>query len=245
MQITRLLLSALHLIGWLLLTSLLIELYYLFQSSLPLFFCAVVPLIFYVLIIRPWILTWGTNEYELETFSLPDSDHSLEVIDYACIHAITIRKSADEVWPWLMQMGQGRAGFYSYRWIDLFLDCPLDLRHKLVAKWQYSKVGDFVVYRAGLPRIKVTYVNKPFQLNLGNWHFYLVKISQEKTRLIIRTHGCYQPNLGFPINFVVWHIFWEIGKFFFERKMLVTIKQLVESCEQSPNIEKVFLGKIY
>ncbi|HEU5303561.1 MAG TPA: hypothetical protein VFU40_02850, partial [Gemmatimonadales bacterium] len=33
-------------------------------------------------------------------------------------HAITIRRPRAEVWPWLAQMGAGRAGWYSYDFID-------------------------------------------------------------------------------------------------------------------------------
>jgi hypothetical protein len=36
-------------------------------------------------------------------------------------HAITIAVSADAVWPWLVQMGWGRAGWYTYRWVDRLL----------------------------------------------------------------------------------------------------------------------------
>jgi hypothetical protein len=36
-------------------------------------------------------------------------------------HAITIAASADAVWPWLVQMGWGRAGWYTYRWVDRLL----------------------------------------------------------------------------------------------------------------------------
>src|SRR5688500_8133896 len=33
-------------------------------------------------------------------------------------HAITILAPATTIWPWLVQMGAGRAGWYSYDWID-------------------------------------------------------------------------------------------------------------------------------
>src|SRR5262249_60535435 len=33
-------------------------------------------------------------------------------------HAITIRRSPHEIWPWLAQMGSGRAGWYAYDFID-------------------------------------------------------------------------------------------------------------------------------
>ncbi len=33
-------------------------------------------------------------------------------------HAVTINARPERVWPWLAQMGAGRAGWYSYDWID-------------------------------------------------------------------------------------------------------------------------------
>jgi len=38
-------------------------------------------------------------------------------------HAITIRASAAEIWPWLVQLGQGRGGFYSYEWLENLVGC--------------------------------------------------------------------------------------------------------------------------
>ena len=34
------------------------------------------------------------------------------------MHAITIDVSPDRVWPWLVQLGCGRAGWYSYDFLD-------------------------------------------------------------------------------------------------------------------------------
>jgi hypothetical protein len=36
-------------------------------------------------------------------------------------HAITIAAPTPQVWPWLVQMGWGRAGWYTYRWVDRLL----------------------------------------------------------------------------------------------------------------------------
>jgi hypothetical protein len=33
-------------------------------------------------------------------------------------HAVTIRRPPHDVWPWLVQMGSGRAGWYAYDFID-------------------------------------------------------------------------------------------------------------------------------
>lgn len=36
-------------------------------------------------------------------------------------HAITIDAAPGDVWPWLVQMGWGRAGWYTARWVDRVL----------------------------------------------------------------------------------------------------------------------------
>lgn len=33
-------------------------------------------------------------------------------------HSVKIKSKASDIWPWLVQMGNGRAGWYSYDWID-------------------------------------------------------------------------------------------------------------------------------
>src|SRR6202521_124761 len=37
---------------------------------------------------------------------------------FTVMHAVTIAATPERVWPWLMQMGSGRAGWYSYDWVD-------------------------------------------------------------------------------------------------------------------------------
>ncbi|WP_235537345.1 hypothetical protein [Nocardioides sp. Soil805] len=47
-----------------------------------------------------------------------------EVVLDPCVqtdHAITIDAPPSAVWPWLLQMGWGRAGWYSARWVDVLL----------------------------------------------------------------------------------------------------------------------------
>jgi hypothetical protein len=34
------------------------------------------------------------------------------------MHAVTIAAPPESVWPWLVQMGAGRAGWYSYDWVE-------------------------------------------------------------------------------------------------------------------------------
>jgi hypothetical protein len=51
------------------------------------------------------------------TRTLP-GDELIEAPLGVVTHAITIRRSPHDVWPWLLQMGAGRAGWYSYDFID-------------------------------------------------------------------------------------------------------------------------------
>jgi len=64
----------------------------------------------YVTLVRPWHLRWGATDEEV-TKPLPGDEISPEASAQST-HAITI-EAPEEVWPWLMQLGQGRGGWYS------------------------------------------------------------------------------------------------------------------------------------
>jgi uncharacterized membrane protein YuzA (DUF378 family) len=65
---------------------------------------------------RPWASTWGATEEEAQV-RLP-GDEVGPPAQIQSTRAITIDAPAEEVWPWLVQIGWGRAGFYSYNWIE-------------------------------------------------------------------------------------------------------------------------------
>ncbi len=71
----------------------------------------------YWFLVRPWHLRWGVTDEELEMI-LP-GDQSLRTPESQVTHAITIGAGPEDVWPWLAQIGQGRAGFYSYDWLEI------------------------------------------------------------------------------------------------------------------------------
>jgi hypothetical protein len=60
-------------------------------------------------------------------------------------HAITITAPAHEVWPWLVQMGWGRAGWYTYRWVDrLLFPANGPSADQLLPEHQQLEVGDHI-----------------------------------------------------------------------------------------------------
>jgi hypothetical protein len=65
---------------------------------------------------RPWHSRWGSTKAELAA-ALP-GDSLVPNAHYTIQHATTIRVTPAEVWPWLVQLGQDRGGFYSYDWLE-------------------------------------------------------------------------------------------------------------------------------
>ena len=66
--------------------------------------------------LRSWRTKRGATDAEVHR-SLPGDD-LVPHPKWGWTHAIAIRASAADVWPWLMQMGQGRGGMYSYEWLE-------------------------------------------------------------------------------------------------------------------------------
>jgi hypothetical protein len=70
----------------------------------------------YLRFIRPWTKRWGATADEVAR-PMPGDD-VVKRADYVATRAITIHASPEEVWPWLVQIGSGRAGWYSYDHLD-------------------------------------------------------------------------------------------------------------------------------
>jgi hypothetical protein len=64
---------------------------------------------------------------------------------FVATHAVTISAPPDAVWPWLMQMGWHRAGWYTPHWVDrLLFPANRPSAQQLIAELQSLRVGDFV-----------------------------------------------------------------------------------------------------
>jgi hypothetical protein len=88
--------------------------------------------------------TWGATDQEQRKALA--GDELLPAATALTTHAITIEAPASEVWPWLMQMGWGRAGWYTYRWVDrlLFPANGPSATH-ILPEHQQLQVGDHVL----------------------------------------------------------------------------------------------------
>src|SRR3979411_1439588 len=100
------------------------------------------PVAAYPLFARRRQLRWGATDTESEE-QLPGDD-LIGNADISATRAITVRASADEVWPWIAQLGQGRGGFYSYDFLENLVGCDIHSADRIVPEWQDVEVGDEV-----------------------------------------------------------------------------------------------------
>ena len=64
--------------------------------------------------------------------------------DLTATRAITVHTSAEQVWPWIAQLGRGRGGFYSYDVLENLVGCDIHSADQIVPEWQDITVGDQV-----------------------------------------------------------------------------------------------------
>ena len=76
--------------------------------------------------------------------SLFSGDDLITDPDLTATRAITIQAPASQVWPWIVQLGQGRAGFYSYDFLENLIGCGIHSADRVVPEWQDLKPGDQV-----------------------------------------------------------------------------------------------------
>jgi len=98
----------------------------------------------YAKLVRPRAMRWGATEEEAAR-PLP-GDEVVARADYVATRAITIDAPPQDVWPWLVQIGSGRAGWYSYDRLD---NAGMPSATEIIAELQQLQVGDLIPMVAG------------------------------------------------------------------------------------------------
>jgi len=97
----------------------------------------------YIFIARPYQLQWGATTVEINR-SMP-GDERRGNPTFLATRAITIEDTPENIWPWLIQMGYGRAGFYGYDIIEnLGSESGIYSADRILPEFQNFKVGDEV-----------------------------------------------------------------------------------------------------
>lgn len=185
----------------------------------------------YAFIIRPWHLRWGATEKETGE-RLPGDEVASNPKGEAT-HAITINAPVADVWAWLVQIGQDRAGFYSYSWLENLCGCKLRNADRIMPQYQHLRVGDTVRLHPKVPPLPVLIFEPQKALVLGSnlahpgtWGFFLRKLDAKRTRLIIRGREEWRKNLLYSLYY---RTLFEPVHFVMERRMLLGIKQRAET----------------
>ena len=183
----------------------------------------------------PIYRAWGTrpDEYQLDLpGDGPQRRAALEIQ-----HAVTIDAPPAAVWPWLLQIGQDRGGFYSYDWLERAFGVDVHTVAEIRPEWQHREVGELVRatqpgYLGGVlgPDLgwRVREVEAERALVLEYWGtFALVPAGDATTRFIIRTPIGHErmPVWAAALDMMTF----QLPHFIMERRMMLRIKTLAEA----------------
>jgi hypothetical protein len=176
----------------------------------------------YAAVIRPWMLAWGATSTE-RIGPLPGDDVVPDA-GYVTTRAVTIDAPPDRVWPWLVQMGQDRAGFYTHNWVERLLQSGIPDVHAIHPEWQTLAVDDLMRTNRdiggkplGWPVVMVdpprALVVRSESMPAGTYAFVLQPIDLDHTRLIVRDRAAWRLR-EWPFAAVVYeplHAYMETG----------------------------------
>ena len=195
-------------------------------------------------ILRSWYNRWGADFEETQR-ALP-GDELVPATQMGYTRAITIQASPERIWPWLVQMGQGRGGLYSYDALENLAGCKIHSVEQVIPELQNPQVGELVrLGPQGYPCFAVAAIDPPRALvlisanpqtgqpvvhtaqvekgySIATWQFILEPLDENTTRLMVRQRLSYSPELAW-----VWRLTEPVG-FVMERKMLLGIRQRAE-----------------
>ena len=187
-----------------------------------------IPLFAVTPVIRPWHTRWGASPTEVGS-AMPGDD-LFPRAQFQATRAITIDAAPNEVWPWLVQVGFGRAGFYSY---DLLDSLGPQRAERIVPELQTLSVGDWVPMS---PTVTATTAFKVDSFDPAAWLLWRKPDSTwswrldpagQRTRLVTRIRVVYdwhKPAAALLSVFLI-----EVGDFAMMRRMLKGIRRRAET----------------
>jgi hypothetical protein len=175
---------------------------------------------------RPWHLHWGATEQEVS--GTVAGDELMPNPDIVATRAVEIDAPAPAIWPWLVQMGPGRGGAYTYDWIERRLGIDIHNTDRIIPEFQHLQVGDEIPMPSYTMRVERLDPEQAMVIRSSNhawvWSFELRPVGGH-TRLISRNRF---DTSALPVKDKLAYPVIEPGSWVMERKMLLTIKQRAE-----------------
>jgi len=173
---------------------------------------------------RPWALTWGSTDEEIAR-SMP-GDEVFEKPTFNATRAVTIEATPEEIWPWLVQIGYRRAGFYSYDRLD---NDGIPSSERILPQCQDLKVGDLIPLTK-TANVRVTELEPPQSMVLlfevkgtwsnATWVWGLYPVDASHTRLVTRLRVNAKGTRA--------RVFLDLGEIIMMRKCMLGIKRRAE-----------------
>jgi hypothetical protein len=192
-------------------------------------------------LMRPWHMRWGATDSEIR-LPMP-GDEVVPRAQFNATRAVRIDAPPEQVWPWIVQLGYRRAGFYTYDQVDNAGEPSAD---SIIGEFQGLKVGDEIPMWHESRGLSIAYkvdsfeapkwmlwVHKPHEGEEpdSTWSWRLGDLPTGRTRLVTRMKQDYRwetPRLAL-FNLVLM----EFGDFAMERRMLKGVKVRAERLKQT------------
>jgi hypothetical protein len=185
----------------------------------------------YLAWIRPWQLRWGATDEEVAR-PMPGDDLVARP-HFNATRAVTVRAGPKHIWPWLLQMGIGRAGWYSYDIVD---NLGRPSARRILPEYQEPRVGALIpMSPVGELGVYIHSFEPQRWLVWGDkgqgktsWVWGLYPIDDTATRLVsrIRLHyDWFSPSIIFSLLL-------DVGDIVMMRKCMLGIKERAEALAQ-------------
>jgi hypothetical protein len=188
---------------------------------------SIVALAAYLRLIRPWQLSWGATDAEVVRSMPGDDDVPRPTFD--ATRAITVAAGPEQIWPWLIQIGAGRAGWYSYDWLD---NLGRHSAERIIPEFQHLAVGDVIPMSPDGKQGQWVKALEPNSWMLwgdkagdSTWFWGLYPVDERHTRLITRVRMRYR----WTSPLALFNPLVEFADIAMMRKCLLEIKRRVEA----------------
>jgi hypothetical protein len=198
---------------------------------------AIFIVLFYLKILRPWQLRWGATDDEVKC-TMPGDD-IVQKPNFVATRAVSIKAPPTEVWKWIVQIGSGRAGFYSIDFID---NANVPSSRNILPKYQRIEQDYFIPFTPNQKNgMWVKDYREPEYIlwwdrkGNGTWGWFLRQTKAGETRLITRLRTKYD----FSSPWIIYYIFYDVGDIIMMRKCMLGIKERAENHVRNPILENL------
>lgn len=151
-----------------------------------------------IVVLRPWYMRVGATEVDLAR-SLPGDELVPAPLGIRNT-AIDIQAPPEKIYPWILQIGAERGGWYSFAALENMAGCKITNAESINPEWQNRQVGDLVKMcpgTSGPPAYTILRLvpNQAFIIGhpekdgsiTDSWQFVLIPVDANTTRLAMRT----------------------------------------------------------